>query len=83
MKRTHHFNFLPIKNRLQTGWSSYQQDVFSVAKKHSLNEEEQCVLKMVLEKKEKIQLQEQARIGYVISYIFTWFYKSLNCYEVN
>jgi len=40
--------------------------MFASSKKHALSEDEQAILRMVLEKKEKIQMQEQARIGYVL-----------------
>eukprot|EP00111_Clytia_hemisphaerica_P019393 TCONS_00057244-protein len=57
---------LALRGRLQTGWSSYQQDVFSASKKHSLTTDEHNILKKVLEKKEQIQKQEQARIGNLV-----------------
>lgn len=54
---------LALRGRLQTGWSSYQQDMFTSSKKHSLTEDEQNILRSVLEKKDRIQQQEQIRIG--------------------
>lgn len=58
---------LALRGRLETGWSSYRGNNFlRNVSDLSLNEEEQEYVLSVLQRKERIQMQEQARVGKLV-----------------